>query len=209
MTGATAAEAMAPQPLLQCGVWARACAGQQHSGDLHLIAAYHRGMLAAVVDGCGHGPEAAAAARAAIAALREHPELDVVELMHRCHQQLRETRGAVVGLASFQGRENLLTWLGVGNIEARLWHTANPPVKTLLMRAGVAGYTLPALQAMATTVEPGDLLIVATDGIHASFADELDISGDPREIAARIGEQSAKGSDDGLVLVARYLGWPR
>ena len=165
-------------------------------------------MLLAVVDGCGHGREAAAAARIAVAMLESSPGEDVAELMRRCHDRLRETRGAVMSLASFQGRENILTWLGVGNIEARLWNGTNHAAGDLLMRNGVVGYSLPPLQALARAVSPGDVLVMTTDGIRADFADGLDISGEPAEIAGRIAKNHAKGTDDGLVLVARYLGWP-
>jgi hypothetical protein len=37
----------------------------------------------------------------------------------------------------------------------------------------------------------------------------LDVSGNPEQIAMRIASNHAKGNDDGLVLVARYLGWPQ
>jgi hypothetical protein len=52
----------------------------------------------------------------------------------------------------------------------------------------------------------GDLLIFATDGIRRDFADDLMPTGSCREIADRILQQYAIGTDDALVLVARYLG---
>lgn len=195
-------------PLLEWGISLLTHAGERESGDRHLVAGFDRGMLLAVVDGCGHGREAAAAARIAVATLESNPGEDVVELMRRCHERLRETRGAVIGLAAFHGRENILTWLGVGNIEARLWQGANQAAGPLLMRNGVVGYRLPPLQALARTVGPGDLLVMTTDGIRGDFADKLDVSGKAAQIAAGIAASHAKGTDDGLVLVARYLGWP-
>lgn len=201
-------EAPARQPLLDFAVWSNACRGEQHCGDMSLVASFEQGALVAVVDGCGHGPEAAAAAQTAVNLLENHPEQDVAELMRRCHQQLRQSRGAVVGLASFHGRPNLLTWLGVGNLEAHLWRRSSPAADKLLLRAGIAGYNLPPLQPLATTVAAGDLLLLATDGIRAGFADSFDPAHQPHSIAAHIGEHFATGSDDGLILVARYLGWP-
>lgn len=201
-------QAAAPRPLLQCGASSLTHVGEEESGDMELIAGYDQGMLVAVIDGCGHGNEAAAAARIAVATLEAHPQEDVVALMRRCHAQLRDSRGVVMSLASFHGRENMMTWLGVGNIEARLWRSANSAADSLLMRSGVVGYRLPPLQPLAIAITPGDVLILATDGIHVDFAEGLDVSGHVHQIAARVGANHAKGTDDGLVLVARYLGWP-
>jgi phosphoserine phosphatase RsbX len=55
-------------------------------------------------------------------------------------------------------------------------------------------------------VEPGDILILTTDGIRAGYVDGLEHVGDTQALADRILGQYAKGGDDALVLVARYLG---
>src|SRR6266542_1380546 len=85
---------------IEWGVAARALAGQSESGDLHLVQPFPYGVLIAVVDGLGHGEEAAAAARAAAAVLKVHPEEAPVALVERCHQELLSTRGVVMSLAS-------------------------------------------------------------------------------------------------------------
>jgi hypothetical protein len=51
-------------------------------------------------------------------------------------------------------------------------------------------------------------VIFATDGIRRDFADGLVPSGSCREIADHILKEHTRGSDDALVLVARYLGRP-
>src|SRR3989454_8581110 len=53
-------------------------AGEQESGDLHLIKPVGSGVLVSVVDGLGHGAEAAAAARAAVAALSRYADESVL-----------------------------------------------------------------------------------------------------------------------------------
>ena len=55
-------------------------------------------------------------------------------------------------------------------------------------------------------VRPGDVLIMATDGIEAAFADSLDISGSAQDISERIVAVHWKPLDDALVLAVRYLG---
>jgi hypothetical protein len=75
-----------------------------------------------------------------------------------------------------------------------------------LLRGGLVGYQLPALAASVVPVAAGDLLILATDGIHPAFEDGINLNETPRQIADNILSRHLKGNDDALVLVARYLG---
>jgi len=59
---------------------------------------------------------------------------------------------------------------------------------------------------MITPVAPGDLLILTTDGIKADFVRRFSTEDQPGRIAEYISSNCSKGHDDGLVLVARYLG---
>src|SRR5437773_929428 len=77
--------------------------GETESGDLHLVKSVGSGVLAAVVDGLGHGAEAASAARAAVAVLERHAGESPLPLLQRCHRALIGTRGVVLSLAFFDG----------------------------------------------------------------------------------------------------------
>ena len=103
--------------LLEWGVAAVAIPGEKESGDLHFVEPFLNGALLAVVDGLGHGCEAAVAARNAVETLRAHPQESVITLLNRCHENLRATRGVVLGMAAFNAVEDTMTWLGVGNVE--------------------------------------------------------------------------------------------
>jgi len=196
------------RPLLDWSVAARILAGEAESGDGHLVAPFLGGALVAVIDGLGHGSEAAAAARAAIGALEAHPAESVVSLLQSCHQALRGTRGAVMTLASFSASSATMTWLGVGNVEGVLLRASANGVsarESVLLRGGVVGYEIPPLRAVTHPVAAGDTLILATDGIRGGFGEGLGLDASPREMADRILAQHAKGTDDALVLVARCL----
>ncbi len=113
-----------------------------------------------------------------------------------------------MNLAAFTSRDHSLTWLGVGNVEGvliRSGPSAGPRVENILALGGLVGLQLPVLRPSTVAVRPGDTLIFATDGIRRDFADALVPSGSCREIAERILHEYALGSDDALVLVARYL----
>jgi len=195
--------------LIDWGVATLMLAGEQESGDLHLIKPVGTGVLVSVVDGLGHGAEAAAAARAAVAALNRHAQESVLPLLQRCHQALAGTRGVVVSVALFDRADGSMTWLGVGNVEGVLLYADSGRRRgreRLVTRGGIVGSELPPLRAEVLAVAPGDTLILATDGIRSGFADDLAIDAPPQQLADQILARSGKGTDDALVLVARYLG---
>lgn len=181
------------------------------SGDVALVIPAPDGALLAVIDGLGHGHEAARAAQVARETVREAAGTDVVALAHRCHRALARTRGAAVALAHLSTEASTLTWLGVGNVEGRVitgdgrTGTVNPNA-SLRLRPGVIGHHLPAIGATTLDIRRGDTIILATDGIARGFGEALDVSGSPRRIAERILAKHWTVSDDGLVLVMRYLG---
>ena len=78
-------ESVISRPLIAWGVARRALPGQVVCGDLHLIQPIRDGVLAAVVDGLGHGNEALAAAQTAIAVLERHAEAPLTALVNLCH----------------------------------------------------------------------------------------------------------------------------
>ncbi len=190
----------------------RAQPGETASGDLALVEPFAGGVLAAVVDALGHGSEAATTARQAITALERVPSEPVADLLRRCHEALLGFRGAVVSLASFDTLRATMTWLGVGNVEGVLLladQTLQPSRTTLVTFGGIVGAELPRARAWIVPVSPGDTLIFATDGIRTGFADDLTPTGSPQQIADGILARHAKGTDDALVLVARYIGGER
>ena len=191
------------------GVACTTLPGQSESGDRYVCEPFTDGILLALVDGIGHGPEAAVAAEAACAILTAHARDPVIALAERCHNQLRFTRGVVMSLAAFDLRHNLLTWLGIGNVQGallRFGSAADGTEELLLLRAGVVGSQLPPLRASVLRVVPGDVLILATDGVQSGFATGIISREAPRRVAQGILNHYNKGNDDALVLVARYQG---
>ena len=197
--------------LLDWGVAAVALPGEAESGDLHLVRSVEGGVLVAVVDGLGHGTEAATAARLAIAAIARHAHESPLSLFERTHQALKGTRGVVMSLAFFKRTEPSLIWLGVGNVEGMLvradggGHTARAR-RALLTRGGIVGSELPNLKPEVLSLAIGDTLIFVTDGIREGFVEGLPADATPQRQADDILARHRKGTDDALVLVARYRG---
>src|ERR1043166_3238017 len=185
--------------------------GQKESGDSYLVKAFDNSVLVAVVDGLGHGAEAAAAAKIAVSTLGANPRNNVISMFQKSHEALRQSRGVVMSVALMNSADATATWMGVGNVEGVLVRS-NPDIKpqkeSLLIRAGVVGGQLPALHASMIPIMPGDTLAFATDGIVSSFSEKINSHDPPAEIATTILANHTKGSDDALVLVARVWTHP-
>jgi negative regulator of sigma-B (phosphoserine phosphatase) len=203
------AHSLQTQPVIEWGFAARTAPGESVSGDVHLVQFGDQGALAAVVDGLGHGEEAARVARTAAALLQRDPGDSLIQLITSCHSALISTRGAVMTLASFDKVKNTVSCLGVGNVEGvllRAESSRQPPSQSVLLLAGVVGYRLPPLRTTIFDISHGDLFILASDGISSGFRENVLPSEGSQQIADRIVREHFKGTDDALVLVMRYLG---
>ncbi|MGI8426131.1 MAG: SpoIIE family protein phosphatase [Actinomycetota bacterium] len=201
---------------LEVGISAMALAGEAESGDAHVVTYYEGGAAIAVIDGLGHGPSAAHAARIAAEVFRNKPQELPVKQLERCHRALRATRGVAMTIVTLNFDQETLDWVGVGNVDARLFRVPSetetfapfpPPSECVLLLGGIVGFRLPALRASTLAIHKGDLLVLATDGISASFGDTVILGDHPQRTTERI-MHSHRKQDDALVLAARYLGKP-
>jgi hypothetical protein len=74
--------------------------------------------------------------------------------------------------------------------------------KALFVRGGVAGKQLPAAGVSSTRMVRGDMVVVATDGVHSSFADDIRRIEPAQQLAERLLARYGTGRDDALVVVA-------
>lgn len=181
--------------------------GQTESGDLCLIKHVGKGTLIAVVDGLGHGEDAASAAHAAVGALDKYSRQPLVDLVQRCHEALVGLRGVVLGLAYLDPQAATLTWLGVGNVGGLLLRAdlgGRPARVSLVPNAGIIGAEQTHPTTRSVPLALGDTVILSSDGIKDGFADSVVLTNSPQEIADFVITRHVKGNDDALVLVARY-----
>ncbi len=195
--------------LLECGVSVAALHGQRVLGDRPVVQSFDGGMLVAVIDGLGHGQEAAAAASEAARTVESHAHAPVIEILQACHAAVRHTRGVVMSVASFNAADQTMVWTGVGNVEGLLLRsdsTASPSSEMLMLRGGVVGHHLPSLAAAIIPVTRGDTLIFATDGVGIGFSRGLHSNEHPQRMSDRILATYATRADDALVVTARFCG---
>lgn len=206
-------------PHLEVGMAMAPMAGQVTMADRHVVLSRGDSMLVAVIDGIGHGKLAEFAAVEAARTMTDAPTQSLESLVERCHDRLRATRGAVMSLASLDPKRGLLTWLGVGNVAGVVFRRRNgtshqhgagletaeaPHDEYLVLRNGVVGDRLPTLFTRQLQLRHGDTLVFATDGVASEFDQENDFHDTPQNLAERLLNKYAKGTDDALVLVIRY-----
>jgi hypothetical protein len=160
-------------------------------------------------------------AKTAITTLEAYANESIDMLFERCHRELRGTRGVVMSLASFKLREQRLSWLSVGNVRGLFFNVRLSGLaglsemvkrKSLMLRGGIVGYQLPKLYPSHISIQRGNVLIFATDGILSDFTGDMTLtrklsgSVPAQQIADDIFAQYAQDGDDATVLVVRYRG---
>ena len=157
----------------------------------------------ALIDGLGHGPDAALAAQRAVVCLRNYPDLSPSDALRVCHAALSGSRGAALSIALVDSYTRRLTYAGVGNVEALLW-VAGRQSRPIAYR-GIIGATLPTLRSSEHDLGDAWILLLHTDGISS----RLDPPSLP-EFGMRAHQQLAdaalarwgRTSDDATVVVA-------
>jgi serine phosphatase RsbU (regulator of sigma subunit) len=173
------------------------------NGDIWHVDWRASGCRIAVVDGLGHGPDAAAAAEAARSALIASPGANAADALQLCHEALRGTRGAAAGIATIDRDNARITYAGVGNIAAQL--AAGGRTLRLPSARGIVGAVLPTIRPIEASLDPRWRLLIHSDGVSDRFdfgevveayADDL------QRIADAILERWARMADDATVVVA-------
>ena len=78
-------------------------------------------LLCAVIDGVGHGPNAAIAAVTAKNYIEANSEAPLTEILQGVHEVLKSTQGAVACLCRIELKSGQLTMAGIGNISCRIF----------------------------------------------------------------------------------------
>jgi Stage II sporulation protein E (SpoIIE) len=185
---------------MKTGGYSRPFKGLTVCGDSFVLEHREGALLAAVIDGLGHGYESSVAAERAAEVIREFAELSVGAILQRCHQELKVTRGAAVGIlkieASGEGE-----FCGIGNIEVQALNGAAPSVFCL---AGIVGHNLRTSKVMPFRMKTGDIYCVMSDGVSTRGNLKSCLPGPPDTVARRIVEQWGRTHDDATAVVLGF-----
>jgi anti-sigma regulatory factor (Ser/Thr protein kinase) len=198
--------AVPPTDDIELGAVCQPKSGEEVAGDGWLLRAsgdYHT-ML--VVDGLGHGPNAARAARAATEAFAKHADAAPGALMQICHLALAPTRGAAGAAARVDAAKKRGTFAGIGNITCRVESTGER--RQLVSHSGTLGHVMRRVQEFAFDFPAGALLILHSDGLTTRWT-SADYPGLMARhaglIAGVLYRDHDRGSDDVTVVVLKNL----
>ncbi|MBA4109080.1 MAG: hypothetical protein C0487_05760 [Leptothrix sp. (in: Bacteria)] len=177
--------------------------GEVVSGDAWDIR-FEDGQASLIVaDGLGHGPEAAAAAQAALAVFRDARGSPSV-ILERAHPLMRQTRGAAVSISTLDLKTNTVVAAGAGNVAGRIISGLSD--RSLLSQHGTLGLKVRTLQDATYAWPEHALLVMHSDGLQTRW--KLDGVGgllrcDPAVIAGWLIRDHTRGSDDVTVVVVK------
>jgi anti-sigma regulatory factor (Ser/Thr protein kinase) len=179
-------------------------AGEEESGDGWAVASDRRGVTLLLVDGLGHGPEAAKVAQAAIDTLALAPGLRPEQQIAAAHEAMARTRGAALALAQYDSAEGQLYFAGIGNISACI--IDGDTRRQLMSHNGIVGHNMRKVQQFVYPCAPGALVVLHSDGIATQW--DLDshpglASRQPALVAGVLLRDYARARDDACVLVHR------
>ena len=179
-------------------------AGETENGDAWAVVTLRQLTALMMVDGLGHGPQAARAAYAAIATLELQPGLRPAEQIQVCHTALRSTRGAALALALYDAPTGQLHFAGIGNVSACIIDANGR--RQLTSYNGIVGHNMRKVHEFSVDCAPGSLVIMATDGIGTQW-DLNQYPGlgvcNPAVVAAVLLRDFARARDDASVLAYR------
>ena len=178
--------------------------GEDISGDAAAVVTVGRTRVVLVADGLGHGPDAAAASRAAVGVLQRQPARALDDMLEVMHETLRPTRGAAVSLAIVDGERGTIQFAGVGNVSG--FAITDGKSMGFVSSHGTVGANLRKPSLETRTVAPGALFLLASDGVRPKWQVEA-YAGlwqrDPALVAGALYRDFNNARDDATLVAVR------
>lgn len=190
---------------LSIGASSRSKPGETMNGDDFLVAhPSHHITLVGVIDGLGHGKEAAFASHMAKDLILSNAELPLEQLMSKSHHALKGTRGITMGLVRIDTEAKKMQFCGIGNIEGIIFSKSKR--NSLVSYGGIVGHNMRTPRVFEHTFQKGDHVCLYSDGIISRWQyEEVDWSQTPQKNAENIVNQFSRITDDATVLIVDYL----
>ena len=183
---------------LRIGSFSRPMPGEQACGDRIVVLQRTDDVLCAVIDGLGHGENAAVAAEAAAGYISSHADDPLDSILLGCDRAIASTRGVAATLVRVVLPAGTLEHAGIGNVE--LTAHSREPIRPVT-RPGVVGSRVRKVNVTSHRIFPGDRIAVFTDGVSARFQFDLMPQAPAQAQARRIVEEHGRSHDDASCLV--------
>jgi len=191
-----------PAPEAHWAGLVRPITGETECGDAYGAVQADGEVTAVLCDGLGHGPLAASAAAAGVAAVLEDPTWEPAGLLERVHRRMSGTRGGAVGIVRIGGRQ--ARFAGLGNVAASI--LSGGTRKSMVSIPGIAGHQARSIRQFDYEAPPDSAVILHSDGITSRW-EAAALPGiearDPLLIAAVLLAQAGVHRDDAGILVLK------
>lgn len=178
--------------------------GEVAAGDGWTSRTDRGGVTVLVVDGLGHGTEAAVAANAAVAQFQSSSTEPPADILAAIHRAMRHTRGGAVAVARIEWESETVTFAGLGNIAGTIIGRTGE-TRRLVSHNGIAGHIARKIQSFEYPC-PDGVLIMHSDGVGTSWSmAEYPglVNAHPMLVAGVLYRDNNRGRDDATIVVTR------
>jgi anti-sigma regulatory factor (Ser/Thr protein kinase) len=178
--------------------------GETACGDAWQVVTRRQQTSVLVVDGLGHGPDASAAAGAAMSAFATAINSPPETMLAALDANMRETRGAAVSIVVINTGLQRMDFCGIGNVEGRVLSAT--VTEHLIPQNGIVGHGMPSPRSTTIAWAARSRLVMHSDGIIPRWrldAYETGATLHPALLAGLIYRDFARDRDDATVLVLR------
>jgi len=186
------------------GVVCIAVRGETECGDAWRIVVERQRISLLVVDGLGHGPDAAAAAAIATATFPQCASKPTETAVVALDAAMRGTRGAALSVVVIDTASRRAQFSGIGNVDGRV--LAGAATEHLVPQNGIVGHGMPVPRSINVGWPAGALLVLHSDGIQPRWraeSYEAEAPVHPGLLAGLIYRDFARDRDDATVVVLR------
>lgn len=176
--------------------------GESDCGDAWRIVLGQQRISVLLVDGLGHGPEAAAAADIASDMFPRVASHSPEAILSAMSDAMRGSRGAAVSVVAIDTSARLARFGGVGNVDGRV--LAADGTEHLVPQNGIIGHTMPTLRSTSVSWPVGARLVMHSDGLSARWRIDAYsglLQAHPALMAGVIYRDFGRDRDDATVLV--------
>jgi anti-sigma regulatory factor (Ser/Thr protein kinase) len=178
--------------------------GEEICGDAWSVRCDDNGAEVMMVDGLGHGPEAAKAAAAAAAEFLARTGRSPAEALDAADAALQSTRGAAMGVAAIDVRRGEVSFAGIGNTVAAV--LTREVLQHLVSFGGIVGRRTIRAREFTAPWSSDSIFVAHSDGIGTRWnltAYPGLCHRHPSLIAGVLYRDFARGRDDASVLVLK------
>jgi anti-sigma regulatory factor (Ser/Thr protein kinase) len=178
--------------------------GERQCGDAWGVANSGNRSVLFSVDGLGHGPSAAEAARCAVTLFQVNVARAPADILDRVHRGLRSTRGAAAAVSEIDLDKRTIRHAGIGNIAG--WVMSETSIRAMVSHNGILGHQVHRIQEFDYPLPPDGIVVLHSDGLSSKWKPDPYpglFRRDTAVIAGVIYRDTARGRDDSSILVYR------